>query len=194
MILDYYNNHIIILSNTATDITLYLAAYKWSLKMSSHFPWWLVMCHKKSCCRLSFTFWSIASLKPPAFTRLCLQRHSPPAPNLKEASSHKLTHIRMNCEPGQSVFHEQYQLLKTNTKTHSSHVVHTILKCTNMLFVKHPPTHSHTPHTQTCIPMPVMAFPVITVICQKHTLIYGQIKNTPEKKLQVLVTLDTVSD
>lgn len=66
MILYYYDNHIIILSNTATDITLYL-------------PWWLVRCHKKSCCNLSFTFWSIASLKPPAFTRLFLQIHSPPA-------------------------------------------------------------------------------------------------------------------
>lgn len=39
-----------------------------------------------------------------------------------------------------------------------------------------------------------MAYLVITVICQKHTLIYGQIKNTPEKKLQVLVTLATESD
>lgn len=27
-----------------------------------------------------------------------------------------------------------------------------------------------------------MAFPVITVIRQKHTLIYGQIKNTPQKE------------
>lgn len=188
MILYYYNNHIIILSNTATDITLYLPAYKWSLKMSRrHFPWWLVMCHKKSCCNLSFTFWSIASLKPPAFTRLFLQIHSPPAPKLKEASSHKLTHIRKNCEPGQSVFHEQCQLLNpqftccTYDPQIHKHVCETS-------------THTLTPHTQTCIHMPVMAFPVITIICQKHTLIYGQIKNTPEKKLQVLVTLDTVSD
>lgn len=27
-----------------------------------------------------------------------------------------------------------------------------------------------------------MAFSVITVICQKHTLIYSQIKNTAEEK------------
>ncbi len=39
-----------------------------------------------------------------------------------------------------------------------------------------------------------MAFPVIIVICQQHTLIYGQIKNTPEKKLQVLVTSSTEGD
>lgn len=39
-----------------------------------------------------------------------------------------------------------------------------------------------------------MAFAVITVICQKHTLIYGQIKNTPEKKLQVLVAVATERD
>ena len=39
-----------------------------------------------------------------------------------------------------------------------------------------------------------MAFLVITVICQKRTLIYGQIKNTPEKKLQVLVALATEGD
>lgn len=48
--------------------------------------------------------------------------------------------------------------------------------------------------THMCIPIPVMAFLVIIVICQKHTLIYGQIKNTPEKKLQVLVTLATEGD
>lgn len=37
-----------------------------------------------------------------------------------------------------------------------------------------------------------MAFPVITVICQICTLIYGQIKNKPGKKTAVPGELQTV--
>lgn len=86
MTLYYYNNHIIILSNTATDIHLESENVKKTFSLTCDVP-------QKSCCNSSFTFWSIASLKPRAFTRLFLQTHS--APKLKEASSHKLTHIRL---------------------------------------------------------------------------------------------------
>lgn len=39
-----------------------------------------------------------------------------------------------------------------------------------------------------------MAFLLITAICQKCTLIYGQIKNTPEKKLKFQMTPATEGD
>lgn len=58
---------------------------------------------------------------------------------------------------------------------------------------QHTTSHTHK-RAHTCIAILVMASPVIIVICQKHTLIYGQIKNTQEKKLRVPATAATQGD